>query len=79
MKKQGDFIRSRIYSRAQDTILSFEGDITDIKQLEGKPNIGPTIMAKMNEYVKTGTLMVLEREKENPVNWLTEIHGIGPK
>lgn len=79
MKKQGDFIRSRIYSRAQDTILSFEGEITDINQLEGKPNIGPTIMAKMNEYVKTGTLMVLEREKENPVNWLTEIHGIGPK
>ena len=35
MKKQGDFIRSRIYSRAQDTILSFEGDITDINQLEG--------------------------------------------
>ena len=29
----------------------------------------------MNEYVKTGTLMVLEREKENPVNWLTEIRN----
>lgn len=79
MQQKGDYIRSRIYSRAQDTVLSETEDIIDVKQLEGKPNIGPTIMAKMQEYVTTGTLPLFEREKENPITWLTEIHGIGPK
>jgi len=79
MNKKGDNIRSRIYSRAQDTVLGITEDITDVKQLEGKPNIGPTILAKMAEYNETGTLRVFEREKENPEMWLTDIYGIGPK
>jgi NAD-dependent DNA ligase len=79
MNKKGDNIRSRIYSRAQDTVLSITEDITDVKQLEGKPNIGPTILAKMAEYSETGTLRVFEREKDNPEMWLTDIYGIGPK
>ena len=79
MQQKGDNIRSRMYGRAQDTVLSYSDDITDVKQLEGRPNIGPTILGKMNEYVETGTLTILEKEKENPLTWLTEIHGIGPK
>ena len=79
MNKKGDNIRSRIYSRAQDTVLGLTEDITDVKQLEGKPNIGPTILAKLTEYNETGTLHVFEREKENPEMWLTDIYGIGPK
>ncbi len=63
MNKKGDNIRSRIYSRAQDTVLGLTEDITDVKQLEGKPNIGPTILAKLAEYNETGTLHVFEREK----------------
>ena len=34
MNKKGDNIRSRIYSRAQDTVLGITEDITDVKQLE---------------------------------------------
>jgi len=79
MNKKGDVMRSRIYSRAQDTLLSAPEDITSVSQLEGKPNIGPTIMAKLTEYDNTGTLHVFEREKENPEIWLTDIYGIGPK
>jgi DNA ligase (NAD+) len=79
MNKKGDNIRSRIYSRAQDTVLGITEDITSVKQLEGKPNIGPTILAKLTEYNETGTLHVFEREKENPEMWLTDIYGIGPK
>tara|TARA_B100000900_G_scaffold164706_1_gene139802 strand:+ start:10661 stop:14209 length:3549 start_codon:yes stop_codon:yes gene_type:complete len=79
MQKKGDVMRARVYSRALDTVLLETGDITDIKELEGKPGIGPTIMVKMNEYISTGKLSVLEKEKENPLIWLTEIHGIGPK
>ncbi len=79
MNKKGDMMRSRIYGKAADTVLSVREDITDIEQLKGKPNIGPTILSKMKEYVETGTLSVLEKEKSNPLLWLTDIHGIGPK
>ena len=79
MQKKGDVMRARVYSRALDTVLLETGDIADIKELEGKSGIGPTIMVKMNEYISTGKLSVLEKEKENPLIWLTEIHGIGPK
>ena len=72
-------MRSGVYNRAQDTILSLTEDITSPSQLEGKQYIGNTIINKLNEYDKTGTLVVFEREKENPDIWLTDIHGIGPK
>ena len=35
-------------------------------------------MDKLNEYVQTGTLRILEREKTNPINILGEIYGVGP-
>lgn len=79
MNKKGDMMRSRIYGKAADTVLSVREDITDIEQVKGKPNIGPTILSKMKEYVETGTLSILEKEKSNPLLWLTDIHGIGPK
>ena len=79
MQKKGDNIRSRIYSRAQDTVLSMNEDITAVDQMKGRPHIGPTILSKMEEYVKTGTLTVLEKEKNNPLTWLTDVYGIGPK
>jgi DNA polymerase beta len=59
--------------------MSYPGDITSPEQLKGKPGIGETIMEKLNEYMKTGTLRILEREKANPVNILGEIYGVGPK
>jgi NAD-dependent DNA ligase/DNA polymerase/3'-5' exonuclease PolX len=59
--------------------MSYPNDITDPAQLKGQPGIGDTIMEKFNEYVQTGTLKVLEREKTNPLNILTDVYGIGPK
>jgi NAD-dependent DNA ligase len=47
--------------------------------LKGLPGIGDTIMEKFNEYVQTGTLKVLERERNNPLNLLADVYGIGPK
>ena len=77
--KQGEPFRARAYQKAQETIMVFPGDITSPQDLKGKPNIGPTIMEKLNEYTQTGTLKILEREKNNPVNILTDVYGIGPK
>jgi NAD-dependent DNA ligase len=79
MLKQGEPFRARAYQKAQETIMSFPEDITSPAQLKGLPGIGETIMDKLNEYVETGTLKILEREKNNPVNILADIYGVGPK
>jgi len=79
MLKQGEPFRARAYQKAQETIMAYPEDILSPSNLKGKPNIGPTIMEKLNEYVETGTLKVIEREKNNPVNILAEVYGIGPK
>jgi DNA polymerase beta len=79
MQKRGDNIRSRTYKRAQETILSIQQDITKPEDLANKAGIGPTIMEKLKEYDSTGTLQLLEREKNNPENLLSDIYGVGPK
>jgi NAD-dependent DNA ligase len=79
MLKQGEPFRARAYQKAQETIMAYPSDIMSPNDLKGKPGIGSTIMEKLNEYVETGTLKVLEREKNNPVNILAEVYGIGPK
>jgi NAD-dependent DNA ligase/DNA polymerase/3'-5' exonuclease PolX len=79
MLKQGEPFRARAYQKAQETIMAYPSDILSPNDLKGKPGIGETIMEKLNEYVQTGTLKVLEREKTNPVNILADVYGIGPK
>jgi len=79
MSKKGEHFKSRAYKTAQETVMSFTTDITDINELKGKPGIGETIMTKFKEYMETGTLELLEREKENPENILSDIYGVGPK
>lgn len=79
MMSQGEVHRARAYKKAEETVVNYLEDITDIKQMQGKPGIGATIMEKFKEYVETGTLKVLEREKNNPINIFTQIYGVGPK
>jgi len=79
MLKQGEPFRARAYQKAQETLMAYSSDIISVDQLKGKPAIGPTILEKLNEYVSTGTLKILEREKNNPINILGEIYGVGPK
>ena len=79
MLKQGEPFRARAYQKAQESIMAYPNDITSPSQLKGLPGIGDTIMDKFNEYVETGTLKVLEREKNNPINVLADVYGIGPK
>lgn len=79
MAKQGEPFKARAYKKAEETIMEFTEDIVDVQQLKGKPGIGETIMSKLVEYKETGTLRLLEREKNNPENILTDVYGIGPK
>lgn len=79
MMKHGEPFRAKAYHKAQETILGYLEDIHDYKELKGLPGIGPTILEKLKEYSETGTLKVIEREKNNPVNILADVYGIGPK
>jgi DNA ligase (NAD+) len=79
MIRQGEPFKARAYKTASETIMGIPEDITDVKQLKSKPGIGKTIMEKLEEFQKTGTLRVLERERKNPLNLFTKIYGIGPK
>jgi NAD-dependent DNA ligase len=79
LQRQGEPFKARAYQQAQETIMTYPGDISDIKQLKGLKGIGSAIESKLEEYIKTGTLKLLERERLNPLNVLTRVYGIGPK
>ena len=79
MMKQGEPFRAKAYQKASETIIGCLHDIVSVSQLKGLPGIGTTILEKLTEYVETGTLKVLERERSNPVNVFTDIYGVGPK
>jgi len=74
--------RAKAYQKAKETIMNLPGDISavlNIDDLKGKPNIGASVIEKLNEYVLTGTLELIEKEKNNPVNIFTDVYGIGIK
>jgi len=82
LQKQGEPFKARAYQKAQETIMLSKEDITKdnfLTVLKGKPGIGEAIIKKIQEFAETGSLRLLEREKENPVNILTDVYGIGPK
>jgi NAD-dependent DNA ligase/DNA polymerase/3'-5' exonuclease PolX len=76
--KMGENNKSLIYKKAQSTLYNINEDITDLKQLEGKPFIGKVIMEKFELYLRDGKLDLIERFKSMPENILIDIYGIGP-
>jgi NAD-dependent DNA ligase/DNA polymerase/3'-5' exonuclease PolX len=79
MVSKGDPFRAKAYRDAVEVIIKYDGDINTVNQLEGKKGIGKTMLTKLNEYIETGTLQILEKERKNPITVLTKVHGIGPK
>ena len=77
--KKGEHFRARAYKKAQETIMSFSEDITSVDQLKDQPGIGKTILAKLQEYIDTGALAKIEKEKDKPEYILSNVYGIGPK
>jgi len=85
-KNQGEHFKSVAYTKAINELhkylkssqVSTEAlSYNDLKKLK-LPNIGKTILEKYDEFLKTGTLEVVEKEKVNPVNIFANIYGIGP-
>jgi DNA ligase (NAD+) len=79
MMLQGEPFRARAYGKAQETLMTLLDDITHPDQLKGQSGIGTTILSKLKEFVDTGTLQMLEKERNNPMNILGKVYGIGPK
>ena len=79
MMKKGENFRARAYTKAKESIILLKEPITKVEQLKGIRGIGNTILAKLQEYVDTGTLTVLENAKTNPMFIFTDVYGIGPK
>jgi NAD-dependent DNA ligase len=85
-KNQGEHFKSVAYTKAINELQKYlkSSEVStevlssnDLKKLK-LPNIGKTILEKYEEFLKTGTLEVVEREKANPVNIFANIYGIGP-
>jgi DNA ligase (NAD+) len=84
MRHNKDFMRARAYNNAHETISTFVGDITSPEQLKGKKGIGNAIYQKLIDYNETGTLSVIERnkdvlEKKKTVDVFSDIYGVGEK
>ena len=79
MKMKGEPFRARAYQKAKETIMAFPDKITSVEQLRGLPGIGETIIKKFNDFIETGTLKALQKEKGHPRYIFAQVYGIGPK
>ena len=79
MMASGKFFRANAYKKAQEAIMREKNDIMTIDELKSKRGIGETIINKLNEFVKTGTLRIIEKAKQDPVFIFSNVYGIGPK
>ena len=86
MKNKGEHFRSIAYVKATNELNKYIklpenktiNSSNDLKSLK-LPRIGKTILEKFDEFLKSGTLEALEKEKTNPINIFANIYGIGPK
>src|SRR5215471_11575630 len=80
----GDRFRIRTYERAARSVAGYPEDVADLdsKGLQQIPNVGASVAAKIEEYLRTGAIGQLEELRAKVpagVRRLTEIPGLGPK
>jgi DNA polymerase (family X) len=80
----GDRFRIRTYERAAKSVAGYPEDLDtlDAKGLRQIPNVGASLAAKIEEYLRTGAISSLEELRAKVpagVRRLTEIPGLGPK
>ena len=75
----GDILKSRIYKKAYESILSINYPIYSIDKLSEIKGIGKSILSKINEYIVTGENKEVSSYKTSPNYLFTKIHGVGPK
>ena len=85
VKNQGDNFKASAYTKAISELKNYialpnSKEITSAQQLKSLklPRIGEKIIKKFDEFLTTGTLEEVEKEKNNPINTFANIYGIGP-
>ena len=83
MTKKGEPMRAMAYQKAAERLMLFPDDITSVDQLKKAPaelkaGLGKTILTKLEEYMATGAIAALNRERADPLIALTQVYGIGP-
>lgn len=76
---RGKVFEAQAYKNAAESIMAFPDDITSPDQVKDLPGIGKKIFVKFNQFIETGTVPVLEREKGHPRYIFYKIYGVGPK
>ena len=79
LSKKGEHFRAKAYREASESIVLYENDITSVNDLNNIPKLGKTTLNKLTEYINTGKIQMLENERNDPINILTKVYGIGPK
>lgn len=79
LQKRGDYIKAKIYRRAHDNLVNYSEPIYKVEELSKLSGFGPGIINLLNEYVSSGKINLLEKERNRPENVLSDIYGIGPK
>ena len=79
MAMKGDNMRARAYQKAQQAIILYQEPINNVEQISQLKGIGKTILEKFQEYIETGKIEAIEKEKSNPLVIFTNIYGVGPK
>ena len=77
--KDGNFFRAKAYEKAKDAIIKFNKPITSIDDVKQIPNVGKSIIQKFEEFLKNGSVSIIEKAKNNPIYILQDVYGIGPR
>ena len=77
--KDGNFFRAKPYEKAKDAIILYNKPINNINEIENLPSISKNIFGKFQEFIKNGSVSILEKAKNNPLYILQDVYGIGPK
>ena len=79
MSNSGEQMKAKAYKAAEEVILAFPSSIKSIKDMDEVSKIGPSIKQKLQEYLETGKIKVLEEYENRPENIFINVYGIGPK
>ena len=78
-QSKGKVFEARAYNVAAESIMAYPKNITSLDQIKNLKGIGTKIFKKFIEYLKTDTLPMLEKAKNDPVLLFHKVYGIGPK
>jgi len=79
MSNSGEQMKAKAYKSGEEAILAFPSSIKSITDIDKVPKIGVSIKQKLQEYLETGKIKVLEEYENRPENIFINVYGIGPK